>query len=61
MFHADRRESELVVVKRERDELRREKEEEVTALNSRLHAMERTYDVILQVRITCVHVQCIYM
>ena len=40
---------ELKKVRQERDELRRDKEEEVAALNAKLHAMERTYETILQV------------
>ena len=49
--HADETESELVEVRRERDKLRRQKEEEVSSLNARLHAMERSYDAILEVSI----------
>ena len=53
---AVRSESELERVRCERDELRREKEEEVAALDSKLHAMERSYDAILQVHVcTCVY------
>jgi septal ring factor EnvC (AmiA/AmiB activator) len=44
----DETESELVEVRRERDKLRRQKEEEVSSLNARLHAMERSYDAILE-------------
>ena len=40
-------------VQRERDKLKREKEEEVTALHSKLHVMEKSYDAILQVCYTC--------
>ena len=39
-----------MMVRRERDELRREKEEQVTALTAKLHSVERSYDIILQVR-----------
>ena len=49
--HAEQTESELVEVRRERDRLRKQKEEEVSALNSRLQAMEKSYDAILQVMI----------
>ena len=48
-------------VKRERDELRIEKEEEATALTSRLHAMERSYETILQVYIYTYMYMYIYM
>ena len=40
-------------VQRERDKLKREKEEEVSALHSKLHVMEKSYDAILQVCCTC--------
>ena len=40
-------------VQRERDVLKREKEEEVSALHSKLHVMEKSYDAILQVCYTC--------
>ena len=51
--HAEQTESELVEVRRERDRLRKQKEEEVSALNSRLQAMEKSYDAILQVMTLC--------
>ncbi|CAI8019907.1 hypothetical protein GBAR_LOCUS11924 [Geodia barretti] len=46
--HTEETESELVGVRRERDKLRRQKEEEVSALNARLRAIERSYDAILE-------------
>lgn len=49
-YITDYTKSELVKVERERDGLKREKEHEVSALTSRLQAMEKSYDVILQVR-----------
>ena len=49
--HTEETESELVGVRRERDKLRRQKEEEVSALNARLRAIERSYDAILEVSI----------
>ena len=56
---AVRSEGELERVRWERDELRREKEEEVAALDSKLHAMERSYDAILQVHVYA-HVYTMY-
>ena len=40
----------LLKVTQERDQIRREREEQVAALNSQLHVMERSYETILQVR-----------
>ena len=39
----------LTEVSEERDQLRREKEEEVASLNVKLEATERSYEAILQV------------
>ena len=36
-------------VTEERDRLQKEKEEEVATLNGKLHAMEKSYEAILQV------------
>ena len=47
--YSDKTQANLEKVTRERDQLRREKEEEVMALNSKLHTMERSYEAILQV------------
>ena len=41
-------------VQRERDVLIKEKEEEVIALHSKLHVMEKSYDAILQVCYICI-------
>lgn len=38
----------LLKVTQERDQIRREREEQVAALNSQLHVMERSYETILQ-------------
>ena len=48
-MYTDVTQVDLVRVREERDQLRREKEEEVAALNSQLHTMERSYEAILQV------------
>ena len=40
-------------VTEERDRLQKEKEEEVATLNGKLHAMEKSYEAILQVCVVC--------
>ena len=42
----------LQCVTAERDRLQKEKEEEVATLNGKLHAMEKSYEAILQVCVT---------
>ena len=50
-YYLDGTRQSLFRVSQERDRLQREKEEEVATLNTKLHAMERSYEAILQVQI----------
>ena len=43
----------LQCVTAERDRLQKEKEEEVATLNGKLHAMEKSYEAVLQVCVVC--------
>ena len=56
-LYADETRLNLLKVTQERDQIRREREEQVAALNSQLHVMERSYETILQVN----HAQTRYL
>ena len=48
-FPSDSTQQMLQCVTAERDRLQKEKEEEVATLNGKLHAMEKSYEAVLQV------------